>query len=472
MAKSESNKAVANLMEWIRREPHWGARFDAIQGSHTAAARAVSGLSNEGLLNVLGQEGAGVLYGCVFEDLAARRFNDVEGLPHNIVDDYLKCRGWRDAVPSRRYLATLRDTRMSLFEVSAVMPGKWVEVRDRLRGGEPVRVFEHLGSKSLVRWDQLGARVADYQGQKIFTGVMLPFSIEQSGTLLREIEAKFSEALSDRGLQRSSASEPEADVAINDVLTTLPPVFTSYWLSRYIAADEAPELVNFEGNALVFTETRFAVRNGSAEHVVARLDTLPDWRRVDDVPPAWDWLGTPTLTREAQNSAATGYSVQTVDPDTGKQVLATLRLEKGALHVSTNSAARMKRVTELLEGALGEQISAGQTSMTPAQGASRQASKRRSVKASSRDEIPPEEAAAIVQQYFDRHYRDWLDSALPSLDGLSPRQAVTTESGQNAVVALLKSLENMAARQSQQSSQPPYDFGWLWQQLGLAARHR
>ncbi|MFM7459974.1 MAG: hypothetical protein ACKO15_03930 [Burkholderiales bacterium] len=61
---------------------------------------------------------------------------------------------------------------------------------------------------------------------------------------------------------------------------------------------------------------------------------------------------------------------------------------------------------------------------------------------------------------------------MPSLDGLSPRQAVTTESGQNAVVALLKSLENMAARQSQQSSQPPYDFGWLWLELGLAARRR
>ena len=124
MAKNECNKAVANLMEWIRREPHWAARFDAIQGSHTAAARAGSGLSNEGLLNVLGEEGAGVLFGCVFEDLAARRFNDVEGLPHNIVDDYLKRRGWRDSVPSRRYLATLRDARMSLFEVSAVMPRK------------------------------------------------------------------------------------------------------------------------------------------------------------------------------------------------------------------------------------------------------------------------------------------------------------------------------------------------------------
>jgi len=102
-------------------------------------------------LNVLGDAGAGVLFGCVFEDFVARHYEDP---PHNIIDDYLKRRGWRDSVPSRRYMAALRDARMSVFEVSAVLPGKWVEVRDLVRGGGPVCVFEHLGSKSLVRWER------------------------------------------------------------------------------------------------------------------------------------------------------------------------------------------------------------------------------------------------------------------------------------------------------------------------------
>ncbi|MBC7622874.1 MAG: DUF2384 domain-containing protein [Aeromicrobium sp.] len=472
MAKSESNKAVANLMEWMRREQKWGTRFEAIHEVHTASTRAVSGLPIEGLLNVLGDEGAGVLFGCVFEDLAARRFNDFEGPPHNIVDDYLKRRGWRDSVPSRRYMAVLRDVRMSVFEVSAVMPGKWVEVRDLVRGGEPVHVSEHLGSKSLVRWDRLGARVAEYQSQKIFTGVMLPLSNEQSGTLLQQIEAKISESLADKGLQGANVNEPETRAAIDDALATLPPTFTACWLSRYIAVHEAPEMVNFEGDLLVFAETRFAVRKGSAAQVVARLDVLPDWRRVDDAPPVWDWLGTPDLPREPQNSAAKGFSLQTVDPDTGQQVLAMLRLEKGTLQLSTNSTARMKRATELLEGALGEEISAGLTSLTPARGALRQASERQPNNATDTAKIPLEVVTDTMRQFFDRHYRDWLDSALPALDGRSPRQAVATESGQDEVVALLKTVENMEARQSQKTGQPPYNFGWLWQELGLAARRR
>jgi hypothetical protein len=475
MAKSESNKAIANLMEWIWREPHWATRFDAVQQVHTASILAVSGLSYAGLLNVLGQHAAGVLYGAVFEDLATQRFNDV-GLPHNIVDDYLKRRGWRDSVPSRRYMATLRDARMSVFEVSAVMPGKWVEVRDLVRGGDPVRVVEHLGSQSLVRWDRLGARVVDYLGEKIFTGVLLPFANEQSDALLRQIEAKISETLADKSLQRSSASEPEARVAIDDTLATLPHTFTACWLSRFITDHEAAAVVNAEGDPLVFTETRFALRNGSAEQVVARLDALPDWHRLDDEPPAWEWLGTPDLPGEPQNSGATGYHLQMIDPNIGKYLLATVRLEKTALKLSTNSAARMKRATALLEGALGEQIGAGLTSMTPLQEALRQVGERQSIEDrdgdGDGDEIPPEVAASIANQFFDRHYRGWLDSALPVLDGLTPRQAVATESGRDAVVALLKSVENMTARQRQQSGQPLYDFGWLWQELGLAARRQ
>jgi hypothetical protein len=197
---------------------------------------------------------------------------------------------------------------------------------------------------------------------------------------------------------------------------------------------------------------------------------------LDDEPPAWEWLGTPDLPGEPQNSGATGYHLQMIDPNIGKYLLATVRLEKTALKLSTNSAARMKRATALLEGALGEQIGAGLTSMTPLQEALRQVGERQSIEDrdgdGDGDEIPPEVAASIANQFFDRHYRGWLDSALPVLDGLTPRQAVATESGRDAVVALLKSVENMTARQRQQSGQPLYDFGWLWQELGLAARRQ
>ena len=86
--------------------------FDATFHVHTAATLDAGGLSQEELNETLGKAAAGLLFGCAFEDLAARR---VETVPHNIVDDYLKRRGWRDSVPSRRYMAALRDAVMGMY---------------------------------------------------------------------------------------------------------------------------------------------------------------------------------------------------------------------------------------------------------------------------------------------------------------------------------------------------------------------
>lgn len=45
MAKSESNKAVANLKDWIRREDEWAVPFDATFDAHTEATLDAGGLS-------------------------------------------------------------------------------------------------------------------------------------------------------------------------------------------------------------------------------------------------------------------------------------------------------------------------------------------------------------------------------------------------------------------------------------------
>ena len=77
-----------------------------------------------------------------------------------------------------------------------------------------------------------------------------------------------------------------------------------------------------------------------------------------------------------------------------------------------------------------------------------------------------------MREFFDRHYREWIGMPLPALDGRSPKQAVRTKRGRDEVVALLKNVEKMEARRCRDSGQPPYDFAWLWQELGLETRRR
>lgn len=468
MAKSESNKAVANLMEWVRREDQWAALFDATLHAHTAATLDAGRLSQGELTGILGDAGSGLLFGCVFEDLTAQR---VETVPHNIVDDYLKRRGWRDSVPCRRYMAALRDAIMSVYEVTGVSSGNWVEVRDLVRGGEPVRVFEHLASQQMVRWDRIGARVVDYLGQKVFTGALLAYTVEQSKELLGLIEAKIDHTLSTRSLKRSSLDQAEIGAAIADTLATLPAAFTACWLAGQVdVADASPQdLVNFEGDPIIFAETRFALRGGTAAQIISRLDALKDLHRVDDSPPSWDWHGKIDTRRDVGGK---GLMLQTQSVATGEQVFGSLKLEDGALSFNTNSVARKERGIAILKAALGDLIGTALTSLTNVEDALNRARETALTATGAADAIPPEVAANFLRQFYDQHYREWIGMPLPALDGRSPKEAVRTKRGEDEVVALLKSVENMDARRCRASGEPPYDFDWLWQELGVAARRR
>jgi hypothetical protein len=80
------------------------------------------------------------LFGFVFEDFLAARFGEEGEI--NVVDDYLKRRGWREKVPAKRYLAALGESFASIFKVIEVDPGHSMTVVDLVLGGEPIVINE------------------------------------------------------------------------------------------------------------------------------------------------------------------------------------------------------------------------------------------------------------------------------------------------------------------------------------------
>ena len=60
------------------------------------------------VLDELPDESVGVLRVFILEDFFTARFGE-QG-ERNVIDDYLKRRGWRESVPARRYLEALRDS--------------------------------------------------------------------------------------------------------------------------------------------------------------------------------------------------------------------------------------------------------------------------------------------------------------------------------------------------------------------------
>ena len=99
----------------------------------------------------------------ILEDFFTTRFGEHGEL--NVIDDYLKRRGWRESVPARRYLEALRDSIVSLYEVVDIVPGRRMTVRDLILGGDAVRVEEKLGSEGAAPWDRLAARVVAVNGK-------------------------------------------------------------------------------------------------------------------------------------------------------------------------------------------------------------------------------------------------------------------------------------------------------------------
>ncbi|EKE09270.1 MAG: hypothetical protein ACD_16C00200G0003 [uncultured bacterium] len=79
-----------------------------------------------------------------------------------------------------------------------------------------------------------------------------------------------------------------------------------------------------------------------------------------------------------------------------------------------------------------------------------------------------EEEERLKEQFFDRHYREWLDSPLPALKGKTPRDAVKTKTSFQHVIDLVKDMGNAEQRAVKQGNQSkPYNFDWLFAELGI-----
>jgi hypothetical protein len=97
------------------------------------------------------------VWGCAFEDFLTRDFDDGS----NVVDDYLKRRGWKEGASTRAYMAALRTSVMSLYEVSDIVRDTSFRARDLVRGGEPVLISERSATRSLKQWDRIATRDHD-----------------------------------------------------------------------------------------------------------------------------------------------------------------------------------------------------------------------------------------------------------------------------------------------------------------------
>lgn len=460
-----SSPYLKGLTKWIER-PEWASGFQEVLQEHLGAVIEEADLEFEELADLLGEDHILTLGDCVLEDFLTR-FHDEDG--RNIVDAYLKRRGWKEPVINKRYMQALRDSEMSLYEVSDVVPGQSFLARDLVRGGPPVLVTEPIATRTLKTAERIATRIIELNGKRIVSAGTLMFDHALSEDLLREFKTAKRKM---RGLLKDLTNErgekPDA-AAQREVLDTMAmalagPLISAMWLEDRLdraLGETVPQMVTSEGDDVEFHEMHFPLLQGaSADAVRARLAGIAALRPgpTDDF---WTWVAPrpPTPQDGTRNTLVAATELD------DEEVLATIELGEKDVQLDTNSAARAARAKALLTPALDGLVGTPLTKITTMEQAI-DADPAESPLPES--EIPPEVQAELLHTVLETHYRGVLSLPIPMLGNISPHEAARTASGRNKLVAWLKLLEDEAA--SHKAAGNPlgtYDFGWMWAELGI-----
>ena len=442
---------LAGLQKWVARE-EWREAFAETIDLHVGDACANAGFGFEQLAECIGDHHATIALACAFEDFLTRDLDD----GRNIADDYLKRRGWNESVANKTYIAALRSSVMSLYEISDIVLDQSFLARDLVRGGEPVRVSEKTGTHYMKQWDRMAARIVQTGSRAEMAGGALPYSREASEILLETLDdAKVTTALAGTEFLRGAAF-----------------LFTGVWLDDVLDRTlnpQVPQMRNTDGDDIAFTSVQFPLNAVVTEEGVAQaLAKVLALRPADES--VWNWFGPAAAgrSRRPDRQAPDRQPIVTTTDD-GTPVLGTVELKGRTLVLEANSLQRAERGRAMLAAALKGMtgnplvVSGGADEVWAADSARH---------ANPLSQFSPEEAREITQAFLHRHYTDVLDQPLPMLGNKTPRQAARSARGREKVVEWLKLLENGAARQETGSPMAGYDLSWMWQELGVGDLRR
>ena len=465
-----SANSLTGLMKWLRRE-EWRDALNELLDRHLGPACAKADVSFEELPGIVGDHHSRVLWGCVFEDLLARDLDD----GRNIVDDYLKRRGWKESASNRAYMTALRSSVMSLYEISDIVPEESFLARDLVRGGEPMRVSERSGTRYLKPWDRIAARVMQVGTKTVMGGGALPFDHEASETILKALHRASKKARKEtdklarklgHGVDGALIAEALSDTEVLRASTFL---FTNIWLDDLLQRTlnpTIPQMCNSDGDELVFTTVSYPLKpEASSDAIGGALASIPTLRPESET--FWNWIE-PNKPTGAKRVADSQTFITTLDD--GSLVLGTVELKDKMLILEANSQQRAERgrtlIGQVLRGLVGEPLIEVRTVSQLM--ASRPAEKSKPLSSG----LSPDEERTVIHESLDRHYMNLLDEPVPVLGNITPFKAAKTAKGREKLVAWLKYLENGAAKHGTGGPMEGYDFGWIWDKLGIAELRR
>ncbi|HSN70647.1 MAG TPA: hypothetical protein VLT59_04025, partial [Steroidobacteraceae bacterium] len=368
--------------------------------------------------------------------------------PHggNLVEEYLRRRGFQETPRARRYLKALRTSVMRLYEILAVEPGEWVELRDSAQDGALQRVSAPVWSHEMMARHYVAGRVLTIDDELVFSNAVLQFD-EAQGEVLERIFAEARTA-SDEERERLAA-ESAIDAAVLARIANAEPhsvgtAVLQFWLNTLLAEtldhddgtafddDDFDADEDLDDAPIEFYTASMEIDPADAAVIADRLDALPGWKRSSPLLDRWLRMVPPDEDPAVQEL---------------EESLWDISLEADHLYVEADSAEAIERIVAEIKTALRDLV--GEPCIMC-------------------EEIEaPVGAEASLQAIQREIYRCLLDEPVPQFGNRTPREHAASEDGRRAVADWLRTIEKMEARQATASGLEPYDLGWVWQELGL-----
>lgn len=338
----------------------------------------------------------------------------------------------------RAWIEALTSRPLGWYEVVDTDPGTGFRVRDLVHSEEPpVDVLDRSASKTLVRWEILALRLVPWKGDWVPSGAIYPF--------VRD--ADFPTVLGD--LRDELARETEGDPDLERAFLSV--VLPQEWLLRLLRPKRMPKMVDAStGDPILLVTDHYRVRDWeSLEAVLADQpdvdgDRTDGWVRFEE---SGDGLRRPRLALNVKRGRRGG------------------RGGRGdRLEVFTQTLRRADQGREWLEQVAGDALEHRTREMSDPAGA---LGATDGEGASSSAPPPVPVPTELVQELLESRYKDWADDHIPALGGKTPREAVRTPEGREAVIGLLKIYEAGEAHAALDESREPASFQFLWDAVGL-----
>lgn len=346
---------------------------------------------------------------------------------------FYRQRGSRLPPDERRLLECWRDNHIGFYEVQQVKQGIGWMAKD-LMFGEECFVSDISTSRQLERWDIVAGRFLREPDRFTLGGTITVIPRLHQAAILKQVR----DAWAGRCPHRTKASFQQFMKA-------------SWPAIRRMIDEQArrlPELHTGTGEGVLLCRTWYEVRDHAK--VRRQLKTIPgiQYMGPHEDPMVegqrFDWVVDQPLS--GQRSSEGGLTLQTtlVTPE-GKQgglVLGNLTLLKRELEVFCLSKERLERLTGMLEQQLGSAIHRKGTMTQRVEEALEQRQHSDEKAHETMSSIPPHVQKTLMRKFLRQYYTRWVDTPIPALDGLTPRQAAKEPGYQARLHELLKDFEH------------------------------